>query len=94
MKEVIDGNTAKKFIELWGKVSNGFLHFKGYAKKLLEWSRSEEYEAPSSWAVGAFVSYEKEDEENMQYLITILKELTQLLKALYEKMENQFIAKY
>ncbi|MFH7860349.1 MAG: hypothetical protein QXR03_05085 [Candidatus Aenigmatarchaeota archaeon] len=39
---------------------------------------------PSSWS-GTFFSYGKEDEENMQYLTTTLKELTQLLKALYEK---------
>jgi hypothetical protein len=89
MKEVTNENTANKFIELWGKVSNDFLHFSGYTKKLSKWSSGQEYVAPPSWAVGAFVPYGKEDEDDMQYLTKTLHEFRQLLKDLYERWKTQ-----
>lgn len=78
----------------WYKVSNDFLHLRGYVKKLSEWNWSNDNNPPPSWALGAFIGYGESDRAALEELCYAIREVNKLVLKIYQMWLDNIFGSY
>jgi len=92
--KVIGEEIGERAARLWFKISNDFMHFGGFVRKLHSWNNSEGESPPPSWAIGAFIPYDTSDEDQLKELEKYLTELQKVYDNILERWIKECAPRY
>jgi len=85
--DVAGKESAKEVLKMWGKLSESWLHPRGYGDTIID--RIKESGSPPSWALLIPAVYSKVDEADCEELHNRIKEFREILKQILDKWQSK-----